>query len=183
MNYVNKIRIVISKFLFITLTIFVFSYQYAFSKEIEILNTGITFDAPDGFTEIPEEIKNIKWNSLNAPRFAIGNELAGTSIAYDIKPNNISNVPLLEVMNYISSTYERVIPGVDWLKRELVDISGQQWIFMEMTTNALDTDIHNIMLITSYNKEMLMFNFNSTKEEFLIYESELRESIKTIKLP
>jgi len=33
------------------------------------------------------------------------------------------------------------------------------------------------MLITSYGKEMLLFNFNSTREEFSQYESELRKSL------
>ena len=33
----------------------------------------------------------------------------------------------------------------------------------------MDTDIYNIMLVTSYGQEMLMFNFNSTKEDFSIY--------------
>ncbi|CAA6677571.1 Unannotated [Lentimonas sp. CC4] len=51
-----------------------------------------------------------------------------------------------------------------------------------MTSNAVDADIYNIMLITGLNGQMLAFNFNSTKSDFPKYENSLRESIKSIKL-
>jgi len=51
-----------------------------------------------------------------------------------------------------------------------------------MTTNAVDTDIYNIMLFTCYKGKMLIFNFNSTREEFKKYEKDLRKSIRTIKI-
>jgi len=53
---------------------------------------------------------------------------------------------------------------------------------MEMTSRAIDQDIHNIVLITSHKGKMLMFNFNSTKNEFPKMESILRDSINTITL-
>ncbi|MDG1708086.1 MAG: hypothetical protein P8H03_04955 [Emcibacteraceae bacterium] len=153
------------------------------ASEVEIPNTGITFEAPENFMEIPKNIRDLKWNSLNAPKFAIGNETASTTIAYDIKPNDISQAPLDELLNYFSSTFDRIIPGLIWHKKEIINLSDQEWVFLEMTSSAVDTDIYNIMLVTSYNNQMLLFNFNSTKKDFSTYEEELRESIRTIKLP
>ena len=57
---------------------------------------------------------------------------------------------------------------------------GQQWIYLEMSSRAIDTDIHNIMLITPLQGKMLIFNFNSTKAEFPKVEAELRASINSI---
>lgn len=51
-----------------------------------------------------------------------------------------------------------------------------------MTSSAVDTDIHNIMLITGIGEEMLVFNFNSTREEFPQVEKALRASIDSIKV-
>ncbi len=153
------------------------------AKEITVADSGITFDAPDEFVPLPQEIIDAKWPSSRAPRWVIGNASGATTIAYDIKPNDISAAPLSGLMNSFKTVFDRVVPGIEWIKREVIDISGKKWIYLEMTSNAIDTDIHNIMLVTSYGKDMLIFNFNSTKEEFSQYESELRDSVNTIKLP
>ncbi|KXO08343.1 hypothetical protein AKG98_1942 [Moritella sp. JT01] len=75
-----------------------------------------------------------------------------------------------------------MIPGVEWKKKEIIELSGKKWVYLEMFSNAIDTEIHNIMLITSYGKEMLIFNFNSAKGEFPKYEDKLRASIQSIQL-
>ncbi len=153
------------------------------AQAISISDSGISFAAPDEFQPVAQEIIDLKWPQKNAPKWVVGNKSASTTIAYDLKPNNISTVPLSAVMNHFKKTFDRVIPGIEWKKREIIELSGKKWLFLEMTSNAIDTDIYNIMLITSYGKKMLIFNFNSTKEDFSKYETVLRESIKSIQLP
>jgi len=153
------------------------------TEVVEIESSGISFDAPDDFFTYDQKLIDIKWPQKRAPRWVVGNESGSTSIAYDLKPNDISLAPLNELMDYFKSVFDRVIPGIDWKKREIIEVSGKKWIYLEMTSSAIDTDIHNIMLVTSYGKEMLVFNFNSTKEDFSKYESQLRKSVSTIKLP
>ncbi|VAW44950.1 hypothetical protein MNBD_GAMMA04-274 [hydrothermal vent metagenome] len=154
-----------------------------FAKEVNISDTGISFIAPDEFQPLSQEIIDVKWPKKRAPKWVIGNESASTTIAYDLKPNDISTAPLPELMNYLKTNFDRLIPGIEWKKREIIELSGKNWVYLEMTSNAIDTDIHNIILLTSYGREMLMFNFNSTKEEFSKYETELRKSLRTIQLP
>ncbi len=76
-----------------------------------------------------------------------------------------------------------MIPGIEWKKNEIIEHSGQKWVLMEMTSNAVDTDIYNILLMTGFDGKMLVFNFNSTKKDFPKYEAELRKSLKSVKLP
>ena len=155
----------------------------ACAKEIQIADSGITFDAPDEFVPLPQEIIDFKWPNKRAPKWAIGNASGATTIAYDIKPANISDARLPDLMNAFKLTFDRAIPGIQWIKREIIELSGKKWIYLEATSSAIDTDIHNILLATSYGSKMLIFNFNSTKKEFPQYESKLRNSIQTIKLP
>jgi hypothetical protein len=61
-------------------------------------------------------------------------------------------------------------------------INGKQWIYFELISAAVDTDIHNIILMTSLNGKPLMFNFNSTKEEFPKVIKDLQASIDSIKV-
>ena len=44
------------------------------------------------------------------------------------------------------------------------------------------TTIHSIMIFTGYKGQMLLFNFNSTQDEFPKWEKALRESLQWISI-
>lgn len=152
------------------------------AQDISIPGTGISFNAPNKFDKLPQEIIDVKWPKKNAPKWAIGNKTASTTIAYDLKPHDISNAPLNKLKESFVSLFNRMIPGISWKQTKIVTISGKKWLHLEMTSNAIDTDIYNIMLVTSYGKQMLTFNFNSTKSDFKNYETALRKSIGSIEI-
>ena len=157
--------------------------SFALAEPIKVHDTKVTFDPPPSFKPVPQEIIDLKWPSKRAPQFVVGNESASTTVAYDLKPHQIPQDKLGEVQKSFTQLFERIIPGIRWKKNEIVEHSGQNWIFMEMTSRAVDTDIHNIMFLTGYQGKMLIFNFNSTKEDFPKFENSLRASLKSIKLP
>ncbi|KKC99496.1 hypothetical protein [Photobacterium halotolerans] len=155
----------------------------SYSKEINIPETEIYFDAPNDFMPLTQEEIDQKWIiRKNPPRWALGNENSSTTIAYDYREGDFSNITLPALINYMKINMGKVVAGVEWIKTDVVHISGKEWAFLEMTTSALDTDIHNIILMTKYKKGVLIFNFNSTKSDFIKYESTLRDSIKSIRL-
>jgi len=86
------------------------------------------------------------------------------------------------VKTFFEKTFERIIPGLAWQRREMIEHGGQTWVLFEMTSNAIDTDIHNLMLFTPYREQLLIFNFNSTRQEFPALEAALRRSLQTIRL-
>lgn len=155
----------------------------AFSEPLKVADTGVTFEPPAEFKKVPQQIVDLKWPNKNAPRFVVGNESASTTIAYDLKNNRVPEAQLPLVKEEFTKPFNRVIPGIRWKKSEIIEHSGQKWLYLEMTSNAVDTDIHNIMLVTGYQGKMLIFNFNSTRGDFKRYEAQLRASIKSIKLP
>jgi hypothetical protein len=169
------------KSLFIALVVGIFS-TLTNAETFSIPDVGVSFDAPVGYTKLDAtEIAN-KYPSNRGPAFVVGNTRRTTSIAYDLKPNGFPTDKINEVKEFFEKMFERIVPGIEWKQKKLVDMLGQQWIYLEMTSRAIDTDIHNIMLVTPLQGKMLIFNFNSTKEEFPKVEGELRESIKSISL-
>jgi hypothetical protein len=165
--------------IFITLT----AFSIAIAEPIKVGDTEVTFEPPKGFKAVPQKIIDVKWPTNRAPKFVVGNESASTTVAYDLKPHVIPQNQLGEVQKQFTQLFGRMIPGLKWKKNEIVEHSGRKWLFMEMTSSALDTDIYNIMMITGYEKRMLIFNFNSTKEDFPKYEKALRASLDSIKIP
>lgn len=75
-----------------------------------------------------------------------------------------------------------MILGLEWKENKTITLAGRKWGYLEMTTTAVDTNIYNIMLFTGHNGQMLVFNFNSTKEEFPKYEQALRKAVETIQI-
>ncbi|MGH1350572.1 MAG: hypothetical protein ACRBBN_07170 [Methyloligellaceae bacterium] len=153
------------------------------AEPIQIEKTGITFEAPKGFKPLSKSIMALKWRRGNPPKFAVGNEKATTTVAYDLKPHAIPQDKMDEIKTSFTKLFGRLIPGIKWIEQKVIEKEGQKWLFLELTSNAVDTDIHNIMLITGYKDKMLIFNFNSTKQDFPVYEKELRKSISSIRLP
>lgn len=141
---------------------------------------GVSFQAPNGFTKLSAQEIAIKYPASRAPSFVVGDSRRTTSIAFDLKPRALPADRLLEAKAAFESLFDRIIPGIEWQQKKLIEMQGQQWIYLEMTSRAVDTDIHNIMLITSRYGKLLMFNFNSTKEDFPRMERALRRSIRSI---
>ena len=82
----------------------------------------------------------------------------------------------------IATAMQQSLPGLHWIDRKFVVMDGHRWFFMELTSKATDTDIHNIVLLTPYDGKALLFNFNSTRAEFPTVEKQLRTSIQSIRL-
>jgi len=154
-----------------------------FADPIKVGDTDVTFEAPEGFQPWSKAMISTKWPTNRPPAYAVGIPSGSTTIAYDLKPNNISQEELPKAQKSFTQLFERLIPGINWKKNEIIEHSGQKWLLMEMTSNAIDTDIYNIMLLTGFKDKMLVFNFNSTKKDFPKYEAELRKSLQSVKLP
>jgi hypothetical protein len=152
------------------------------ANQFELDAGSITFEAPDSFTELKKEEIDLKYPSKRAPNFVVGNKSRSTTIAYDIKPHPIPENELEARMKFLEQTFDRMIPGIEWKKKEIIEKEGKKWIYFEMTSHAIDTDIYNIILVTPYKGKTLMFNFNSTREEFPKIEKELRASIESIRI-
>lgn len=150
---------------------------------IKVGDTEVTFEAPEGFEPLSKEVIAIKWPAAKAPPYAVGTPSGSTTVAYDLKPYDVPQEALPEVQKSFTHVFERIVPGIAWKKNEIIEHSGQKWLLMEMTSNAIDADIYNILLVTGFDGRMLVFNFNSTKEDFPRYEAALRKSLNSVKLP
>lgn len=142
--------------------------------------TDISFTPPEGFTPLTQEEMDIKFPNKNAPKSAYGNEPRTTTIAYGVKDIAVTGEMLRSQVELIGDSLARVIPGLVWVERKMVKLAGLDCAYYEMTSNAIDADIHNIMLMCAWQGKMVVFNFNATKAEFAAMESTLRASMQSI---
>jgi hypothetical protein len=142
----------------------------------------IVFDVPADFQPLMAKISESESPSSRHPRYAAGTENAATTITYDVKDSLISADKLDEVRKAFANTFTQTVPGIEWKENKLIKLGGKEWIYFEFESNAVDTDIRNIMLTTDFDGKMLVFNFNSTAEDFEIREPALRASIQSIRV-
>ena len=158
------------------------SHSNANAKIVEFENGGVSFVIPDNFHTLSVDEIKVKYPKTSRPKFVVATPTMATSIAYDLKSQRLKQSQLGSLKKYFEGVLPRMIPGLQWVKRDIIELAGQKWIYLELTSYAVDTDIHNIMLITSYKEKMLMFNFNSTKEKFASQEGALRKSMRSISI-
>lgn len=171
---------------FVRLACFVFLMGCAcaaHAQRISIQGTDASFESPAGFKELSAEVLALKFNrGGNPPKFAVGNEDATTTVAYEIRPVKIVDSDLPGILGSFEQQFQGRVPGLKWIRRELMEKQGQRWIYLEFTSTAVDADIHNLMLMTPLNGSLLAINFNSTRADFIRYEPALRASIDSIRL-
>ncbi len=153
-----------------------------FGGTITLDGGNISFEVIDEFKPIPKEWIELKFPGTSGPKYAIGNESGSTTISYDLKPHIIPQDKIDEIRAEFTKMLSKRMPEIKWVENKTIELSGRKWVYFEMTSTAIDTDVYNIMLFTGYKDQMLVFNFNSTKEEFQKYELALRKSIKTINI-
>ncbi len=142
----------------------------------------ITFVLPDGFAVMPSEIAEAKYPNANRPKHIYSNTNATTSVAVNTMQAKLTDAELPEFRTFMEKTMTRMIPGCRILKRDFVTLNGTRWARLELQSNAIDTDIHNILLMTALDGQPVMFNFNSTQEEFPKITGALAKSIETIRI-
>jgi hypothetical protein len=150
-------------------------------KKVSLENDGLTFELPPGFTQMTaEEIATKFPKGGNPPKFAYGNGKRTVAIAVTFSPVQVSDEQLPKLKMVLQEQLKQAMPDAKWLKQEMTAINGKPWVHFSMVTQAVDTEIHNDMYLTSFKGKMLGFNFNSTVAEYDKAKSELgkmRDSI------
>ena len=160
-----------------------FIAQPAVANERVRLGDGrVSFIPPAGFRQLTKEEIARKYFRGNPPQYVFANETLTTTVAVTFSNAKVSPEQLPEYKQAMEAMLPRLIPGLQWLTREVVELSGRKWFHLEMTSHAVDTDIHNHLYSTSFDGKALTFGFNSTVKEYPKMKEVLGKSVRSIKL-
>lgn len=168
------------KWLFsITLSLF-FSFQAVAQVAMEnqkIPEQGISIDIPKGFTPMDEAMKKIKYPSENRPTVVFTDERGKVNVALSagmapLKAEQLDTYKdlMLQAMRNYQPTAESVT----------VDGNRKAWL-LSFVSKAVDTDIHNAMLIISFKDKLVIAAFNATKDQWDTYRDSVKPSLLSIK--
>lgn len=156
----------------------------AAQNTVSLEEGAITFDLPEGFTQLTAEQIATKYPAgPSAPRYAFGTvpDIV-VSVAVTFSPASVTPEQLPELRDAMAEMMPRLNPTIQVVAKEMVEINGRTWVHLESTSQAIDTQIHNHTFLTSFRGKMLGFNFNSTKEKYYEVREQLLQSSRSIRL-
>jgi len=160
------------------------AYAQVTEERVQYKDGRVSFVLPAGFKPMSKEDINFKFGrngAAYAPDFAYSaNERHNVAVAFGAKGKGLPPIALEELKKMMEKQLESGIPGLEWIEREIVTLNGTRWIRLHLKSAAIDTGVINDMYFTTFDGQLLLFNFNSTVAQYENYKEALRKSAQTI---
>lgn len=148
----------------------------------KLLNGKVIVDLPEGFGLMSEEMLAVKYPASNRPTLVYTNEQGSVNFAFNHTFNDIPKGKLPEVLPAFVQQFNSIYPQIQWFKKDLEVINGQEFIVLEFITPASDSKIYNLMYVTVLEGRMLMCTFNCIESLRNEWESKAKNSLNSIEI-
>jgi len=142
----------------------------------KFLDGRIEMLAPAGFTLMSDEMARLKYPTANRPSEIITNETGSVNLAFTYSKQLVAPGQLGQMHASMDRMFRTVQKTAEWHSSGLKSINGRQWLELDLTMQASDTRIRNMMYGTSSGGRAALIAFNVTVEE----EPQWIEAAKTM---
>ncbi len=150
------------------------------ASEIEMLAGRVTISIPKAFMVMSDEIVEIKYPRSKRPTEVFSDESTQVNLVLNYTHHPISIVDLIENHQRFSDMFCRFHPLAEWKRDEIIEQNGHTFIVFELITPAIDTQIHNIIYVTSMDDRLLLASFNTTTEKAAEWLSQGQEMMQSL---
>lgn len=136
---------------------------------------------PTHFGPMSEELIRVKYPNERRPTSVLSNERGTVNIAVSYTTSAMSLEELDEAHRALERMFRNSYPSATWYRSERTALNGQECFILELLTPAIDTEIHNTIIVFSLESRMLIIAINLTKElvdKWLPLTQKMIESIK-----
>ena len=146
-----------------------------------VLDNKVQILLPTDFEVMSEEMLQAKYPTNLRPTLVYSDEFGTVNIAINHTNNQMTLDKLPDALGVFIQHFQQLYPSAQWSRKETTQINGRDFVVLELITPAVDTDIYNLMFVTSLEGRMLLFSFNCTLELQSEWESvgnQIMESVK-----
>jgi hypothetical protein len=149
---------------------------------IYLANRRLSFLPPDGFVPMPVAEIAKKYPADNQPLqvFTNGDRTATIAITLTQQPLTLSQLP--ELQGLMSKHLEKTVPGLKWIRKDLLAINGGSWLNMEGTSQDKAGKLHSDMYFTSFQERMIGVNFSAEAGSFSGLKKSFQKSRDSIQV-
>jgi hypothetical protein len=137
---------------------------------------------PAGFVPMPAtEIAEKYPGSPPLQVFTNSDRTATIAITHTQQPLGLNQLPELKLL--MSKRMEKTVPGLKWIRKDLISINGGSWMNMEATSNDGKVNLHNDMYFTSFQDRLLGINFSASAKQFAGLKAAFNQSRDSVQGP
>jgi hypothetical protein len=127
------------------------------------LDGKLSLLVPQEFTLMSREMISKKYPRGNPPSLVFTNTQTTINVALDHNAFRVTVDELVKAKQAIRDAFAASFPTAQWFRDEVRSIKGRQFFLLDVRTPAVDTDVRNILVGTSYEGRLLVITFNVTK--------------------
>jgi hypothetical protein len=129
-----------------------------------VLRNKVELFLPTSFNLMDAESVSLKYPSKQSGDFEVYTNADGNiNIAFEHLPDKATMNDLPKLRELFEQQFNH--PSIDFRKSEIKKINGRDFIVIEMVTPAADTEVYNLMFVTSSGGRLLMGTFNCTVDK------------------
>ncbi len=150
-------------------------------EQRSILNGKIEILLPAAFKVMDKEMMQLKYPSERRPTIVYTNPAGSVNVAFNHTKSKISPEKIPAMHKYLESTFKNLYPSAKWFDSNLIQINGRRYLMLDVRTPAIDTEIRNMIVGTSFEGRLLLLTFNAVRaleETWVPVGTEIIQSIK-----
>lgn len=151
-------------------------------EERNLLEDRVSILVPDNFAPMTEELMALKYPSEGRPSLVLTNETGGINLAFNHTASRATQNDMESYKSYLEKTFKRTYSGSDWKGSGVKEINGRKFGYLEFVSQAIDTEIYNLMFFTDLDGKLLICSFNCTKKNIKQWEPIGKEIMNSTKI-
>lgn len=143
--------------------------QHQYNKidilESSVLNNRIRLSIPVDFKPMEQDEILVKYQRSNSvPQEAYSNDTGTISLAFNHTSNALSLADLPDFRQSFARQFKGTL-GIEFKGSSIKNINGRDFAILEFISPAMDTNIYNLMFLTSLDNRLLICTFNCVQGE------------------
>ena len=152
------------------------------AADIHTPSGTLRLDVPEGYTELSAQEIDQKFGRFGRkPMKVFGNASRASTVSVTWSKQPLTQAALPEFKEMMEEMLPKLTPGVVFNDKQMRAIGGRQWIYLDTTVPAADTDIRNLMYMSDLGGHMIGVNFNATVKEFPSQKGGFEAAAQTLK--
>lgn len=155
----------------------------ALSARVKVPGTSVSINVPAGFVPMPAEILALKYARGAQPPtqvYSTPGPSWAVNIAFALQKRALPAGDLSPVRLSLESGIEK-LPGFRWVRHDVQNIAGRDWIVLQFWVDGLDTPIYNHLRVSREGNQTLLVTANVTKALYPKYAATLDAAMQSLK--
>ena len=133
-------------------------------EERRFLDGKLLLLVPDDFQQMSDAMLRAKYPAERRPTTVLTNPEGSVNVAVNHTQDALHPDRIRESHEVIDRLFRTMYPSAKWNRSEVTSINGREFFILDLVTPGVDTEIRNVMSVTSLDERFLIITFNCTRE-------------------